>query len=214
MKVSKIILASLLGAVAISGAFADEFDGPRNRCKAKSDKIWLEEVHSCVPKNPCTTGTEEEKNEYCDEITFSNISLSYLKAASVLEMEHIVRGEAGFIGNKSATESSLVEPRPYYISSYARKSGRFKVYKFANAEEGDSAMVYLNAECLAVRGEGTPYYNEKGLASIDCKTPYVEELVSLKLIQKFVTHTKKTDEVVTISFTEDGCYGYTDCISK
>lgn len=213
MKVSKIMLASLLGAVAISGAFADEFDGPRNRCKAKSDKIWLEEVHSCVPENPCTTGTEEEKKEYCDEITFSNISLSYLKAAAVLEMGHIVRGESGFIGNTSATASSLVEPRPYYISSYARKSGRFKVYKFANAEEGDSAMVYLNAECLAVRGEGTPYYNEKGLASIDCKTPYVEELVSLKHPVN-ETYTKKTNEVVTISFTEDGCYAYTDCISK
>ena len=213
MKVSKIILASLLGAIAINSVMADEYDGPRNRCKAKSDKIWLEEVHSCVPKNPCTTGTEEEKEAYCDEITFSNISLSYLKAAEVLEMGQIVRGEAGFIGNESATEHWPVEPSPYYIASYSTKSGRYRVYKFANVEKGDSAMVYLKAKCLAVRGEGTPYYNEKGLASIDCKTPYVEELVSLKM-QKFETYTKKTDKVVTISFTEDGCYAYTDCISK
>jgi len=63
MKVSKIILASLLGAVMINGAFADEFDGPRNRCKAKSDKIWVERTHECIPTNPCKDSKYEE---YCN----------------------------------------------------------------------------------------------------------------------------------------------------
>ena len=53
MKVSKIMLASLLGVVAISGAFADEYDGPRNRCKARPDKVWVEREKICVPTDTC-----------------------------------------------------------------------------------------------------------------------------------------------------------------
>ena len=72
MKVSKIILASLLGAVAISGAFADEFDGSRNRCKAKSDKIWVERTHDCIPQNPCENPNFDQ---YCNR-EFRNLQLA------------------------------------------------------------------------------------------------------------------------------------------
>ena len=69
MKVSKIILASILGAVVLNCANADDYDGPRNRCKSKSDKIWVERTKACIPENPCKDSNFEK---YCNR-DFKNL---------------------------------------------------------------------------------------------------------------------------------------------
>ena len=63
MKISKIILVSILGAVVLNCAIADEYDGPRNRCKSKSNKIWVENTKTCIPENPCK---ESGYEKYCN----------------------------------------------------------------------------------------------------------------------------------------------------
>ncbi len=65
MKVSKIILASLLGVVVVNSAIADDYEGARNRCKSKSDKIWVEKTHECIPENPCKDSKFEA---YCNRM--------------------------------------------------------------------------------------------------------------------------------------------------
>ena len=65
MQISKILLASLLGAVVINNVMADEYDGPRNRCKSKSDKIWVESTKECIPANPCKDSTYDT---YCNRM--------------------------------------------------------------------------------------------------------------------------------------------------
>lgn len=75
MKVSKIMLASLLGAIAINSVMADEYDGPRNRCKAKSDKHWVEKTKECIPANPCDTNVAinnpDVYRKYCADFIMS-----------------------------------------------------------------------------------------------------------------------------------------------
>ena len=69
MKISKMLLVSLLGVVVIGGAMADEYDGPRNRCQSKSDKIWVESTKACIPENPCKDS--EYEKAYCNR-AFAN----------------------------------------------------------------------------------------------------------------------------------------------
>lgn len=65
MKISKIMLAFVLMAVVVNSAIADDYDGPRNRCKSKSNKIWVERTHECIPENPCKDSKFEV---YCNRL--------------------------------------------------------------------------------------------------------------------------------------------------
>lgn len=87
MKVSKIILASLLGSVVLSAAGADEYDGPRNRCKSKSGMIWVEATKTCVPKNACTAD-QTKYGSYCIRV-FSDVQTPSVEVARRLANEYL-----------------------------------------------------------------------------------------------------------------------------
>ena len=64
MKYAKILCGALLGLVVVN-AMADEYDGPRNRCNAKTDKLWIEDTKACIPANPCSSDDRDIVDTYC-----------------------------------------------------------------------------------------------------------------------------------------------------
>ena len=165
MKVSKIILASLLGAVAINSVMADEYDGPRNRCKAQSDKVWIEETKYCASVNPCTVKKSNENEEqYCIR-DFKEVEVSHpVKAVVLAEQYFEIIGGYGqgeyadcFYSGQTGKETSLLGQN--YIACTTSHGGYF-VFEFddtSNSEffnEGErERLKVLNAFCGAAGGQ-------------------------------------------------------------
>lgn len=145
MKVSKIMLASLLGVVAISGAFADEYDGPRNRCKSKSDKYWVEKTHTCVPKNTCG---DFEYKDYCFKHDFKGTD-TQVRLLHKKYIEQIL--QSTIAETLPEVESYAIgDPRHYY--PYALQDGGYFVLVGDTRVDSDpevaESMVILHM-CLA-----------------------------------------------------------------
>lgn len=126
MKVSKIILASLLSAIAINSVMADEYDGPRNRCKSKSDKVWVENTKTCVPKNPCK---DSDYKDYCHR-EFARVETTNLTAARYLAQGYLeIKGfsKVDCFSNKTGEETSLFGQN--YIAC-TTNAGNYFVFEF------------------------------------------------------------------------------------
>ena len=213
-----VLLSALAGLAVINAASAaPSVEQRKEMCEKHPDKyVWVEKNSACIPINPCASTNESIKSSYCDEVTFADVRLPLLAAANVVALREYFTNP----GSEKANEKfSYLDSAHNYMYYNNREKGTYMVYKFgADLDGGEkSAMEELRAICLALDGIGTTYYNDAGFASIDCDTA-----VTADLLQVLTTHGVKqqSDYVVTISFTDKGlygmtqCYGYTDCYNK
>lgn len=88
------MLASVLMAVVVNSAIADDYDGPRNRCKSKSDKYWVEKTHECVPVNTCKAD-KDIRSSYCVRV-FSDVETPDMVVAVRISEEYLkIKGFTG-----------------------------------------------------------------------------------------------------------------------
>jgi hypothetical protein len=135
MKVSKIILTSLLGAVVLGAASADEYDGPRNRCKSKSDKYWVEKTHECVPTNTCKAD-KDIRSSYCIRV-FADVETPDMVGAVRLSEEYLKI--KGFTGVDCSFDHNGKEHNLFgqdYISCIT-SGGGYYVFEFDDTENSE-----------------------------------------------------------------------------
>ena len=218
----KSLLFGLGGFMIVSSVFA--LPAPEDRkalCEKYPDKyVWVEKTEACVPVNPCLSDNAKIKQSYCDDETFADVRLTYINACSVMEMNDVFMdclfGSNSF--NKGSINVSYPwASKPNYLAKKDNRAGTYKVYKFADAymDEKSSAFEYLTAICKAIGGVniGETYYNDKGFASIDCKSGCQGVYPVFKDALDFMFDCDI--DKITISFkSESACYSYDNCYSK
>jgi hypothetical protein len=171
MKVSKIILASMLGAAILGSAGADEYDGPRNRCKARTDWYWVENTKTCVPKNPCK---DEKYEKYCIR-DFRDVEVNGLtKAVKLAEYYLKFKG----LENVNCLKDQTGEEkggRQNYIACTAAGGSRYVVFEFDdttnneidNSETMEEYNEARNILCNALGGQKLGAYCQ-GITEENC----------------------------------------------
>ncbi|MBO4583319.1 MAG: hypothetical protein J5714_04675 [Alphaproteobacteria bacterium] len=206
----KTLLSVVAGLAVIGSSFAvPSLDRQREDCEENPNFVWVEMTKTCVPVNPCNSDNMEIKRAYCDEVTFADISLSYIPALMVISAKEYVRVGFGGVDMKSDWVSE-----PNYIGFSDTNLGSYMVYKFADANlSRSSATEYLKAYCRAFGGNGEKYYNDKGFAAIDCENPVVPYEVLKELT--ILGTDKKSENIVTFYFrSKMDCYSYDDCMKE
>ena len=189
MKVSKIILASMLGAAILGSAGADEYDGPRNRCKAKTDWYWVENTKTCVPKNPCKDG-DGKYEKYCIR-AFKDVQTERLFEAVDLAGGYLdLKGKNKPSCSNSFTGEEVGLLGQDYISCITSDDEYF-VFEFDDTENSELEITEVK-EVLCVAAGGQVFDREcNGVDEEQC----VKLRNTIRMVHKIESHRIFNNEI-------------------